>query len=138
MNKTLHFLSIILLIGVFAQGSFSAYQCVQQASNPNRFAIHQLASQFTPYIETFNNQQHAGYITHKNIEDPLNIARFELAQFVLAPCFIHLSKADYPLVFLDAQNPDDAKTMLNTYSLIPVRIDQMGLILAVNKMKAKP
>lgn len=123
---------IILTLAVLNAGS-SFIGALNSKNNPNSFPLHKLADTFTPFKGLVANQQQAGYLTDKNIEDTPVIARFQLAQFTLAPTVLQLNQTNHPVVFIDASNPEYAMSTIKNNELTPVKFDQTGLITTINK-----
>ena len=129
-NRLLLALSFVLIgINIFTNIS----QSIASKNNAQSFPLHRLAEPFKALKPVFTHQVAAGYLTDKNIDDVPVIARYELAQFTLAPTVLLLNDSKHPFVLIDASDPTNAMRLLKDNQLTPLKIDNNGLILSVNK-----
>ncbi len=132
--SVLRYIFLYLIVGLtIVNGLTSLYSSFQQKNTASAYPLHRLAESFVPLTPVFANQRDAGYLTDKNINETPVIARYELAQFTLAPTRLLLNNANFPLVLIDASDPTHALALIKEHNLTPVKADNTGLILAVNK-----
>ncbi len=111
---------------------------VKQQLNPSRAPLHSLAEQFAGLKQFFAGVPRAGYLTDKNPENPVVIAQFEQAQYILAPTILELNNASLPVVICDFADPNVSVPKLKKFQLTPVSASNTGLILAVRANLAEP
>lgn len=132
----LHHMRQIFIYLIIAVACFNAccslFNAISSKNNPHSFPLHRLAEPFVGLKPIFKDQHAAGYITDKNLDIPLAIAQYQLAQFTLAPTILHLNKSDTALALIDATDSDNAKRLVNEYKLTPLKMSNQGLILAIN------
>ena len=117
-----------LLVGF---NTFSFWQKYFQEQQRPSIPLHSLIYKFTGLEKVFKGLRYAGYYTDKNTEEPLTIAQFEQAQYVLAPTVLVLNRTDYPLVLFDCTTPAMALKKIQELGFKPLSANA-GIILAVN------
>lgn len=127
-NVLLGFLSLIACMSLI---QLSLRTIADSTSNAST-GLHSLAYQFMPLKNIFKNISRAGYVTDKNIEHPLAIAQFQLAQYALAPTVLELNNDHLPLVIVDFTTPQAGMEHITATHLTPLTISPTGIILAVN------
>lgn len=129
--RTLFFYTLLALATFNA--ATSLIKSLSTKNDPKSFPLHNLAKPFEPVKPLLANQHEAGYLTDKNIDDTPTIARYELGQFVLAPTVLKLNETNKAIVIIDASNPEYAMTTIKNNGLTPIKFDQTGLIITINK-----
>ena len=70
------------------------------------------------------------------MEHPLAIAQFEQAQYMLSPTVLDLNNTNHPLVVFDCMAPQTNMAKIKELGLEPVSINNVGIILAYNPLRA--
>ena len=113
-------------------------QTMARLRNPPTIPFHSLGFKFMGLEKVLGNMRYAGYYTDKNMENPLAIAQFEQAQYMLSPMVLDLNNTKYPLVIFDCTSPQTALAKIKELGLQPVTANNDGIILAYNPHSAKP
>ena len=126
----------VILILLILCASFNSAQLTLQVLthqiHPNPTPLHSLGDQFKGLETVFNNQRTVGYYTDKNLDNPLAVAQFEQAQYILAPTILDLNHTNYPFVLLDCTTAEAALNKIKEFKLQAVKANNMGIVLAVN------
>ena len=107
-------------------------QTMARLQNLSAIPFHSLGFKFMGLEKVLANQPYAGYYTDKNMENPLAIAQFEQAQYMLAPTVLDLNNTGHPLVFFDCTSPAAGMAKIKELGLQPVSASNTGIILAYN------
>ena len=127
--KTIFFICLIL---VAAFNLLTAYaQAVLQLQDRKTIPLHSLGFQFMGLENVFKDIRTVGYYTDKNLDQPLAIAQFEQAQYMLAPTVLDLNNTKYRWVIIDCTNPQVAMETIKRLGLAPLKIHN-GIILTFN------
>jgi len=130
MFRLKNILGVLLILSAL----FNLYQAYTQAIgqlNDHQRPLHSLGYQFIGLENVFKNIRTVGYYTDKNLNNPLAIAQFEQAQYMLAPTVLDLNHTQYHWVILDCTSPQAAIEALQRLKLTPVKANH-GIILALN------
>ena len=124
------FLAAVILVSVV--DLLAAYvQAIVQFNDHTSVPLHSLANQFKGLDELFKDVPVAGYYTDKDMENPVAIAQYEQAQYVVAPTVLALNHTEYHWVLVVCSGPQTAMKVIKEHGLVPLKINQ-GIILAVN------
>jgi hypothetical protein len=127
------FFTALLLLAVL----FNLYQAYAQAlvqlQDHKTIPLHSLGYQFIGLEKVFKNVRTVGYYTDKNLDNPLNIAQYEQAQYMLAPTVLDLNQTRYHWIILDCTSPQAAMEAVRRLKLVPAKAHN-GIILALNPM----
>jgi len=122
---------IILLLFVL----FDLYQAYAQAliqlQDHKTVPLHSLGYQFIGLENVFKDVRTVGYYTDKDLDNPLSIAQFEQAQYMLAPTVLDLNQTQYHWVIFDCTSPQVAMAAIQRLKLIPAKAHN-GIVLALN------
>jgi len=111
---------------------YQAYaQAISQLNDRQTIPLHSLGYQFIGLENVFKNIRTVGYYTDKDLNNPLAIAQFEQAQYMLAPTVLDLNHTQYRWVIFDCTSLQVAKEAIQRLKLIPVKANH-GIILALN------
>ena len=85
---------------------FTAYaQAIVQLQDRTTIPLHSLGFQFMGLENVFKDVRTVGYYTDKDLNNPLAIAQFEQAQYMLAPTVLDLNHTQYHWVIFDCTSP---------------------------------
>lgn len=106
-------------------------QAVVQLTDKSSVPLHSLGFQFLGLENVFMGLRTVGYYTDKDLDNPLAVAQFEQAQYMLAPTVLDLNHTQYRWVIFDCTNPKTALSMIQFLGFVPLKINH-GIILARN------
>jgi hypothetical protein len=106
-------------------------QAILQLQDRTTIPLHSLGFQFLGLENVFKDVRTVGYFTDKNLDQPLAIAQFEQAQYMLAPTVLDLNNTQYHWVILDCTSPQVAMETIKRLGLTPLKAHN-GIILALN------
>ena len=120
----------LILAAVF--DLFEAYaQAVHQLQDRTTIPLHSLGFQFMGLEEVFKGVRTIGYYTDKNLDNPLAIAQFEQAQYMLVPTVLDLNHTQWRWVIFDCTSPQAAMVAVKRLGFTPMKM-RNGIILALN------
>ena len=120
----------IILVAVF--NLFQAYaQAITQFRDRTSIPLHSLGFQFLGLENIFKDVRTVGYYTDKDLNNPLAIAQYEQAQYMLAPTVLDLNHNQYRWAIFDCTSPQVAMEALKRLGFTPLKIHN-GIILAYN------
>ncbi len=126
----------VVLILLVLSVAFNAGQLTLHLMHNQRHATevhyHNLGDQFKGLETIFNHIRTVGYYTDKNIEEPLVVAQFEQAQYVLAPTVLDLNNTHHPFVIFDCSSPEVALNKIKELGFQPLKANNLGVVLALN------
>jgi len=127
--KIVFFICLILaaVFDLFA----ASIQAVAQLNDRNSIPLHSLGFQFIGLENLFKDVRTVGYYTDKDLDQPLAIAQFEQAQYMLVPTVLDLNNTQYHWVIFDCTSPQAAMEAIKKFGLTPVKANH-GIILAFN------
>jgi hypothetical protein len=124
------FLSCMILVAVL--DLFQAYaQAIFQLQDRTTIPLHSLGFQFMGLENVFKDIRTVGYYTDKDLTNPIAIAQFEQAQYMLVPTILDLNHTQYHWVIFDCTSPQVAMEAIKSLGLTPMKINH-GIILAFN------
>src|SRR5476651_596200 len=124
------FLSLLILAAAF--NLFTAYtQAITQIQDHTTIPLHSLGFQFMGLETVFKGVHTVGYYTDKDLNNPLAIAQFEQAQYMLVPTVLDLNHTQYHWVIFDCTSPQVAMEAIQRLGLTPLKVNH-GIILAMN------
>src|ERR1700679_218429 len=124
------FLTCLILAAVFdLLGAYT--QAITQIQDHTTIPLHSLGYQFMGLENVFKGVRTVGYYTDKDLNDPLAVAQFEQAQYMLVPTILDLNHTQYHWVIFDCTSPQTALGAIKQLGLTPVKINH-GIILAFN------
>lgn len=130
--KNLKIIFLILLIIVSALDLFQAFaQAIFQLQDRTTIPLHSLGYQFIGLENVFKGVHTVGYYTDKDLNNPLAIAQFEQAQYMLVPTILDLNHTQYRWVIFDCTSPQVAMEAIHNLGLNPLKAYH-GIILAFN------
>ena len=122
----------VLLILAALFNLYHAYaQAISQLQDRKTIPLHSLGFQFMGLENVFKGIRTVGYYTDKNLDNPLAIAQFEQAQYMLAPTVLELNHTQYRWVIFDCTSPKVALEAIQHLGFNPMKINH-GIILAFN------
>jgi hypothetical protein len=128
-------LKIIFFLCLILAAVFNLYQAYSQAINQlqdrKTIPLHSLGFQFMGLENVFKDIRTVGYYTDKNLDNPLAIAQFEQAQYMLAPTVLDLNHTQYRWVIFDCTSPQVAIDAIKSLGFTPSKI-RNGIIVAFN------
>ena len=130
-------LGLLLLSALLSVGQL-LLQILEHQNHKGEFKPSNLGDQFKGLEALFFQVHIAGYYTDKNIDEPLTIAQFEQAQYVLAPTILDLNHTNYSLVIFDCSSPEAALNKIKALGFQPIKANNLGVVLAFNPQAAKP
>lgn len=86
-------------------------------------------NQFAGLDQFLGTETHVGYITDRNPTDDKTIARYEQAQYMLAPVVLDLNNPKHRLLIFDCTSDEAALYKLNQMGAVPLKRNQFGIIL---------
>lgn len=129
-NLKITFLLALLLAAAF--NLFLAYaQATVQFQDHTSIPLHSLGFQFMGLENVFKGIRTVGYYTDKDLNNPLAIAQFEQAQYMLVPTVLDLNHTQYRWVIFDCTSPQAAMEAIQHLGLTPLKANH-GIILAFN------
>jgi hypothetical protein len=130
--RNLKIIFFICLITAAAFNLFLAYaQAIHQLQDRTTIPLHSLGFQFMGLENVFKGIRTVGYFTDKDLVNPLAIAQFEQAQYMLAPTVLDLNHTQYHWVIFDCTSPQSAMGAIQRLGFTPLKINH-GIILAFN------
>lgn len=123
---------ICVLLSCFFSLSLDYARALSQLKDRTTVPLHSLGIQFMGLENVFKGVRTVGYYTDKDLENPLAIAQFEQAQYMLAPTVLDLNHTGYHWVIFDCTNPRTALEMIKVLGFMPLKINKQGIILAFN------
>jgi len=131
MQKLKQFFLICLLL-VAAFNLIEAYsQGIKQLQDHTSVPLHSLGFQFMGLEQIFKDVHTVGYFTDKDLNNPLAIAQFEQAQYMLVPTVLDLNHTQYHWVIFDCTTPQVAMNEIHKLGFIPLKANH-GIVLALN------
>ena len=106
-------------------------QAIGQLNDTKSVPLHSLGFQFLGLDKIFKGVRTVGYYTDKDLDNPLAVAQFEQAQYMLAPTVLDLNGTQHRWVIFDCTNPKTALTVIQFLGFVPLKINH-GIILARN------
>ena len=132
MTRNLKIIFIIGLILAAVFNLFTAYtQAIAELLDRKSVPLHSLGFQFMELEDVFKGVRTVGYYTDKDLANPLAIAQFEQAQYMLAPTVLDLNQTQYHWVIFDCTSPQVAMKDIQQLGFTPLKINH-GIILAFN------
>ncbi|MBI3602421.1 MAG: hypothetical protein HY209_05965 [Candidatus Omnitrophica bacterium] len=123
---------VLLGLSVVLNAGQLALQILEHQRHPSTIAFHSLGDKFKGLETVFSHVRAVGYYTDKNIDEPLVVAQFEQAQYLLAPTVLDLNHTDYAWVIFDCTSPQEAFNKIKELGLQPLKMNNFGIILAFN------
>ncbi len=112
--------------------SCQAYtQAIVQLQDRTTIPLHSLGFQFMGLENVFKDVHTVGYYTDKDLNNPLAIAQFEQAQYMLVPTVLDLNHTQYHWVIFDCTSPQAAMEAIQRLGFTPMKANN-GIILAYN------
>ena len=122
----------ICLILAAAFNLLTSYgQAIFQLQDRTTIPLHSLGFQFMGLENVFKDVRTVGYYTDKDLTQPLAIAQFEQAQYMLAPTILDLNHTEYHWIILDCTSSQVAMETIKRLGLTPLKT-RNGIILAFN------
>jgi hypothetical protein len=119
-------------MGAAALNLFMSYtQAIAQLQDHTTIPLHSLGFQFMGLENVFKDVRTVGYYTDKDLSNPLAVAQFEQAQYMLAPTVLDLNHTQYHWVIFDCTSPQVAMEAIKHLGLTPLKAHN-GIILAFN------
>jgi hypothetical protein len=106
-------------------------QAIHQIQDRTTIPLHSLGYQFMGLENVFKGIRTIGYFTDKDLSNPLAIAQFEQAQYMLVPTVLDLNHTQYQWVIFDCTSPQTALEAIQRLGFRPMKI-RNGIILAYN------
>jgi hypothetical protein len=106
-------------------------QAVSQINDHTTIPLHSLGYPFMGLENMFKGVRTVGYYTDKNLDNPLAVAQFEQAQYMLAPTVLDLNHTQWRWVIFDCTSPGTAINLIKLFGFVPLKINH-GIILALN------
>ena len=132
MMQKLKIIFFTCLILAAAFNLLTAYaQAIAQLQDRTSIPLHSLGFQFMGLENVFKDVRTVGYYTDKDLNNPLAIAQFEQAQYMLAPTVLDLNHTQYHWVIFDCTSPQVAMEAIQHFGFTPLKINH-GIILAFN------
>lgn len=129
-NLKIIFFTCLILASVF--DLYQAYsKAIAQLHDRTTIPLHSLGYQFIGLENVFKDIRTVGYYTDKDLDQPLAIAQFEQAQYILAPTVLDLNHTQYRWVIFDCTSPHAAMEAIQRLGFTPLKINH-GIILAFN------
>ncbi|MBF0570740.1 MAG: hypothetical protein HQL12_02590 [Candidatus Omnitrophica bacterium] len=129
-NLKIIFLTCLILASVF--DLFQAYaNAIAQLQDRTTIPLHSLGLQFMGLENIFKGTRTVGYYTDKDLTNPLAVAQFEQAQFMLTPTVLDLNHTQYRWDIFDCTSPQAAMQVIQRLGFRPLKINH-GIILAFN------
>jgi hypothetical protein len=130
--KKLKFIFLMALVLAAAFNLCQAYtQAIHELQDHTTIPLHSLGFQFMGLENVFKGIRTVGYYTDKDLTNPLAIAQFEQAQYMLVPTVLDLNHTQYHWVIFDCTSPQVAMGAIQRLGLTPLKINH-GIILALN------
>lgn len=134
-ERILRILKRVLYIFIVLAATFSFFtayaQAIFQLQDRKTIPLHSLGYQFMGLENIFKDVRTIGYYTDKDLSQPIAIAQFEQAQYMLAPTVLDLNHTQYHWVIVDCTTPQAAMEAIKHLGLTPLKIHN-GIILAYN------
>ena len=131
MSRLKNIFGVLLVLSALFN-LYQAYaQAISQLHDRQTIPLHSLGYQFIGLENVFKNIRTVGYYTDKNLDNPVSIAQFEQAQYMLAPTVLDLNHTQYRWVIFDCTSPKVAMEAIQRLKLIPVKANHV-IILAYN------
>ena len=106
-------------------------QAIAQLQDRTTVPLHSLGFQFMGLENVFKDVRTVGYYTDKNLDNPLSIAQFEQAQYILTPTVLDLNHTQYRWVIFDCTSPQAALDAIKKLDFTPMKA-RNGIIVALN------
>jgi hypothetical protein len=130
--RQLKIIFLVCVIGVAAFNLVAAYiQAITESQDRTTVPLHSLGYQFLGLENVFKGEHTVGYYTDKNLDNPLAIAQFEQAQYMLVPTVLDLNHTQYHWVIFDCTTPQVAMETIKNLGFTPLKAHN-GIILAYN------
>jgi hypothetical protein len=128
-------LKSLLFVCLTSAAVFNLYlayaQAIRQIQDRTTIPLHSLGFPFMGLENVFKNVSSVGYYTDKDLGQPLAIAQFEQAQYILAPTVLNLNHTPWRWAIFDCSSPQAAMEAMKRLGLMPLKINH-GIILAYN------
>ena len=122
----------ICLIAAAVFNLCQAYtQAIHQLQDRTTIPLHSLGFQFMGLENVFKDIRTVGYYPDKDLKQPLAIAQFEQAQYMLAPTVLDLNHTQYHWEIFDCTSPQEAMRAIQRLGFTPLKVNH-GIILAYN------
>ena len=129
-NLKITFFIFLILSALF--NLFQAYaQAIIQLQDHKSVPLHSLGFQFMGLENVFKDVRTVGYYTDKDLNNPLAIAQFEQAQYMLVPTVLDLNNTQYHWVIFDCTSLQAAREAITGLGFTALEINH-GIILAYN------
>ena len=106
-------------------------QAITQLQDHKTIPLHSLGFQFMGLENVFKDTHTIGYYTDKDFNNPLAVAQFEQAQYMLVPTVLDLNHTQYHWVIFDCTSPQAALKAIQNLGFTPMK-QRNGIILASN------
>jgi len=128
-------LRIILFTGLVLAAAIdlcqSYGQTIYQLLDRTGIPLHSLGFQFIGLENVFKGVRAVGYYTDKDLDNPLAVAQFEQAQYMLAPTVLDLNHTQYRWAIFDCTSLRAAMEAAKRLGFTPLKTHN-GIILAIN------
>lgn len=104
-------------------------QAFHQLQDRTSVPLHSLGYKFMGLENIFKGVRTVGYYTDKDLDQPLAIAQFEQAQYMLVPTVLDLNHTQYHWAIFDCTSPQAAMEAIKQLGFTPLKINH-GIILA--------
>ena len=130
--RKLKIIFLVCLLGTAVFNFCQAYlQAINQLQDRTTIPLHSLGYQFMGLENIFKGVRTVGYYTDKDLNNPIAIAQFEQAQYMLVPTVLDLNNTQYHWVIVDCTSPQAAMGTIQHLGFIPLKVNH-GIILAYN------
>ncbi|MDE2028420.1 MAG: hypothetical protein KGK03_04875 [Candidatus Omnitrophica bacterium] len=132
MRRNLKITLLVALGLIAAFDIFTAYaRAVFQIQDRTSIPLHSLGFQFIGLENVFKDIHTVGYYTNKDLKQPLAVAQFEQAQYMLVPTVLDLNHTQWRWDIFDCTSPQIALEAIKRLGLVPMKAHN-GIILAYN------
>jgi hypothetical protein len=125
----------VLFIALILTAAFDlleAYgQAIHQLGDRTTIPLHSLGFQFIGLENVFKDVRTIGYYTDKDLDNPLSVAQYEQAQYMLAPTVLDLNHTPWHWAIFDCTSPQAAMEAVKRLGFTPLKANR-GIILAYN------
>ncbi len=91
-----------------------------------------LGLKFSGLDDILHKEKYVGYYTDKDLDNRTDAMQFAQAQYILSPIILDLNNVDHTFILFDCSHPQIAIEKMKEINVIPVKINQFGVILARN------
>ena len=127
--KSIFFICLFFAAGINLLLAYA--QAIGHLEDRTSIPLHSLGYQFMGLENVFKGIRTVGYFTDKNLDNPLAVAQFEQAQYMLTPTVLDLNHTQYHWVIFDCTTPQVAMETIKNLGFTPLKI-RNGIILAYN------